>query len=128
MDFTDDISTVNVTGDSDPFARYVMPNISVTYISKKGGQTSLDNINEIAKKLNRTPRELVSYIQKQLATALTKKIILNGKFTAAQIQTHLTKYINDFVLCGTCQNPETDKEGDVLVCNACGNRTDIELA
>lgn len=57
--------------------------------------------------------------------------IINGAHEASKLQDHLDGYINKFVLCKKCKNPETDtkvKDGDItLDCKACGQRSAVDL-
>lgn len=57
--------------------------------------------------------------------------IINGAHEASKLQDHLDGFINKFVLCGACKNPETVvniKDGLIsLDCKACGARTDVNL-
>jgi len=126
MDFTN----TSMDGTVDQCARYKMPQITSSQINKKGGQTQITNLSEVANQIKRTNREIFSYIQRGLATSSgnDKKAILNGKFTTEQLQTLLVKYIQEWVLCGVCDNPETSltktKKELFLSCAACGGKTD----
>ena len=57
--------------------------------------------------------------------------IINGAHEASKLQDYLDGFINKFVLCKHCKNPETDvniKDGHItLDCKACGRRTDVDL-
>ena len=57
--------------------------------------------------------------------------IINGAHDASKLQDHLDGFINKFVLCKKCKNPETDvviKDGRIsLDCKACGQRSDVDL-
>ena len=57
--------------------------------------------------------------------------IINGAHEASKLQDHLDGFINKFVLCKKCKNPETDiiiKDGNILLdCKACGQRSDVDL-
>ena len=57
--------------------------------------------------------------------------IINGAHEASKLQDYLDGFINKFVLCKHCKNPETDvkiKDGDIsLDCKACGRRSDVDL-
>lgn len=125
--------TVNIGGGNDPFYRYKMPSISTRIESKNGGTTIIDNIDVIAEKLKRTPNELQKYFSKSLSCNVKynsgKGIIISAKKEQADLQTILSEYINKFVLCPKCQNPETTKEVSkkrtTLTCSACGKTSDI---
>jgi translation initiation factor 5 len=60
------------------------------------------------------------------------RYIINGAHDALKLQDSLDGFINKFVLCGKCKNPETDlivsKDGHIVRnCKACGQRTDVDL-
>jgi translation initiation factor 5 len=74
-------------------------------------------MNEIARSLNRPPMYPCKYFGTELG-AQTKhepkndRYIVNGAHDPARLQELLTGFIEKFVLCGPCGNPETD-----LVCS-----------
>ena len=57
--------------------------------------------------------------------------IINGAHEAVKLQDYLDGFINKFVLCKKCKNPETDvviKDGRIVLdCKACGQRSDVDL-
>jgi translation initiation factor 5 len=57
--------------------------------------------------------------------------IINGAHEASKLQDYLDGFINKFVLCRHCKNPETEvniKDGRItLDCKACGRHTDVDL-
>ena len=57
--------------------------------------------------------------------------IINGAHEASKLQDYLDGFINKFVLCKHCKNPETDvviKDGNIILdCKACGRRSDVDL-
>lgn len=57
--------------------------------------------------------------------------IINGAHEASKLQDQLDGFINKFVLCKKCKNPETDvhiKDGNILLdCKACGQRSDVDV-
>ena len=56
--------------------------------------------------------------------------IINGAHEASKLQDYLDGFIQKFVLCKKCKNPETDvqiKDGSItLDCKACGQRSDVD--
>src|SRR5437763_14863727 len=60
----------------------------------------------------------------------TQRHIVNGAHDKEKFQDLLDVFINKFVLCGECRNPETTliiKGQNVLrECKACGKRTEID--
>jgi translation initiation factor 5 len=61
------------------------------------------------------------------------KYIVNGAHEAVRLRELLDVFIDKFVLCGSCKNPETDliveKSGDYIYrdCKACGKKSDIDM-
>lgn len=59
------------------------------------------------------------------------RYIVNGAHDAARLRELLDGFIDKFVLCGECKNPETDlkiRDGDILRdCKACGKRTYVDM-
>jgi translation initiation factor 5 len=65
--------------------------------------------------------------------ATTDRYIVNGAHDAEKLQNVLDGFINKFVLCGSCKNPETDiiiSKDDVITknCKACGAITQADMA
>ena len=60
----------------------------------------------------------------------TQRHIVNGAHDKEKLQDLLDGFINKFVLCGECRNPETTliiKNNHVLrECKACGKRTEVD--
>src|ERR1700753_567524 len=60
------------------------------------------------------------------------RYIVNGAHDATRLRELLDGFIDKFVLCGSCKNPETDiiitKTEDILLdCKACGQRTRVDM-
>lgn len=61
------------------------------------------------------------------------RYIVNGAHEAVRLRELLDVFIDKFVLCGSCKNPETDlvveKNGDYIHrdCKACGKKTEIDM-
>ena len=102
-----------------------MPSVK---ISVEKGYTRLLNVNDIAKSLDRHPDEIVKFLGYELATQ--SKYNTNqsygefkGKHDRLKIQDKIYEYINYFVMCPSCTNPETTysiKKTVKLKCSACG--------
>ena len=61
-----------------------------------------------------------------------ERYIVNGAHQADHLRKLLDTFIDKFVLCGHCKNPETDlkitKDGMILRdCKACGARSDVDM-
>ena len=116
MDFTEEIV-------EDKFARYKTPIVEVLHLKKNKGQTQIVNLKEISDVLGRPGQQILSYVQRKLATCRTGKNALQGIHDQTSIQKMLVEYIQNNVLCGTCKNPETVPDGDGISCKACGKKT-----
>lgn len=132
------MALVNVRRDvSDPFYRYKMERLQTKIEGKGNGiKTVVVNLSTVATQLARPGSYVIKYFGFELGaqTNLDPKDdrwIINGAHDAAKLQDHLDGFINKFVLCKKCKNPETDvviKEGRILLdCKACGQRTEVDL-
>jgi translation initiation factor 5 len=123
----------------DTFYRYKMPPIKTKIEGRGNGiKTAIPNIIAVAKAIDRPPNWLLKYLaielgagcKIQLAQTLTNeedgRYIINGKFTAKELQDLLDEFIKKFVLCTKCENPETklritSKKQIESKCIACGH-------
>ncbi|KAJ1643349.1 eukaryotic translation initiation factor 5 [Coemansia asiatica] len=130
---------INIRRDTnDQFYRYKMPRLQGKIEGKGNGiKTVLPNIVEVSRALSRPPAYATKYFGSELG-AQTKieekndKYIVNGAHEVAKLQDLLYNFIDKFVLCGDCKNPETDliitKEQTIVRhCMACGKRTDVDM-
>jgi translation initiation factor 5 len=98
-----------------------------------GIKTVIENCAEISKSLDRNPEYVCKFFGFELG-ALTSsqndKYVVNGKHDAEDLAKVLDIFIEKFVLCGGCRNPETnvDIKGDkiFLKCRACGKSTQCD--
>jgi translation initiation factor 5 len=111
---------------SDPFFRYKRHQIEIQHINKKNGLVVLDNFNVIAKELNRPVNDVIKYFRKKLGMSITIsnstfqiKSSGGGGITVDVLEKILESYIEKFVLCKKCGNPETSPLN--FQCLACGN-------
>lgn len=133
------MATINIRRDvTDPFYRYKMERIQSKIEGKGNGIKSvIVNLSSIAHSLSRDPAYVVKFFGFELGAQVTAnpsddRYIINGAHDAAKLQDSLDGFINKFVLCKQCKNPETDliitKEGRIIRdCKACGQRTDVDL-
>uniref|UniRef100_A0A060TBZ9 ARAD1B18788p n=1 Tax=Blastobotrys adeninivorans TaxID=409370 RepID=A0A060TBZ9_BLAAD len=132
------MALLNICRDNkDPFYRYKMPPI-VSKIEGRGNgiRTAVVNASEVARALSRPCPYVIKFFGFELG-AQTKvdenndRYIVNGAHDAPKLQDLLDSFINKFVLCASCRNPETDliisKDGNITrVCKACGQRTKVD--
>ena len=115
----------------DPHYRYKMPPLVIRVVGSGNGiKTILDNLDDISKALKRPPELILKYlgIEKSSQTKFkNQEYIINGEFLAKELQNLIDKFIDGFVLCNKCQNPETKfsikKKLIRKKCNACGEKT-----
>lgn len=132
------MATVNINRSvTDMFYRYKMPKVIVKVEGKGNGiKTRIVNMSDIAKALDRPPSYPTKYFGCELGAqttvdAKTDKYIVNGSHTADKMQDILDGFIQKFVLCPKCENPETVlnvlKSNISQRCMACGDRGVIKI-
>lgn len=127
------MSNVNVNRSlTDQFYRYKMPKILAKVEGKGNGiKTVVVNMVEVAKALNRPPTYPTKYFGCELGAQTqfdfkNERFIVNGSHEAAKLQDLLDGFIKRYVLCPSCDNPETvltvlPKKGIINTkCIACG--------
>jgi len=127
------MGTLNVNRNlSDQFYRYKMPKLLAKVEGKGNGiKTVIVNMVEIAKALNRPPMYPTKYFGCVLGAQVNcdlknERYIVNGAHDAAKLQDLLDGFIQKYVLCAGCENPETvlganQKKGIITTsCKACG--------
>eukprot|EP01125_Pyxidicula_operculata_P003413 TRINITY_DN1417_c0_g1_i1.p1 TRINITY_DN1417_c0_g1~~TRINITY_DN1417_c0_g1_i1.p1 ORF type:complete len:414 (-),score=143.34 TRINITY_DN1417_c0_g1_i1:109-1326(-) len=118
----------------DEFYRYKMPQLRAKVEGRGNGiKTVIENMVEIAKALDRRPDYPTKFFGFELGSLTnthTDKYIVNGKHTAETLSKILDTFIEKYILCGSCKNPETDTiikgENIGLVCRACGSSTQVD--
>ncbi|OTB07186.1 hypothetical protein M426DRAFT_53949 [Hypoxylon sp. CI-4A] len=132
------MALVNVRRDvTDAFYRYKMEKIQTKIEGKGNGiKTVVVNLSSVAASLARPGSYVIKYFGFELGAQTNidppdDRWIINGAHEASKLQDHLDGFINKFVLCKKCKNPETDvviKDGHIVLdCKACGQRTDVDL-
>ncbi|OCH84693.1 eukaryotic translation initiation factor 5 [Obba rivulosa] len=130
---------VNIRRDvDDKFYRYRMP-LLLTKIEGKGNgiKTVVPNMSDVARALSRPPTYPTKFFGCELGaqTSFDEKndrYIVNGAHDAAKLRELLDVFIEKFVLCKACKNPETDliitKTDEIIRdCKACGERTGVDM-
>ncbi|KDQ54984.1 hypothetical protein JAAARDRAFT_196352 [Jaapia argillacea MUCL 33604] len=133
------MATVNVRRDvDDKFYRYRMP-LLMTKIEGKGNgiKTVIPNMSDVARALSRPPTYPTKFFGCELGaqTSFDEKndrYIVNGAHDATKLRELLDGFIDKFVLCKACKNPETNliiTKNDMIIrdCKACGERSDIDM-
>ncbi|KAI5460005.1 domain found in IF2B/IF5-domain-containing protein [Mariannaea sp. PMI_226] len=132
------MSLINVRRDvSDAFYRYKMERLQTKIEGKGNGiKTVVVNLSSVAASLARPGSYVIKYFGFELGAQTNidpkdDRWIINGAHDAPKLQDHLDGFINKFVLCKKCKNPETDvniKDDRILLdCKACGQRSDVDI-
>lgn len=113
--------------------------ILLTKIEGKGNgiKTVVPNMSDVARALSRPPTYPTKFFGSELGaqTSVDEKndrYIVNGAHDATRLRELLDAFIDKFVLCGSCKNPETDliiTKNEMIVrdCKACGERTGVDM-
>jgi len=133
---------VNIRRDvDDKFYRYRMP-LLLTKIEGKGNgiKTVIPNMSDVARALSRPPTYITKFFGCELGAQTpfdekNDRYIVNGAHDAARLRELLDGFIDKFILCRSCKNPETDlvilkngrNEDIIRDCKACGERTGIDM-
>jgi len=127
-------SSINMDDSSDPNFRYKMPAIVVKHEGTgKMKKSVLVNIESVCQSIGRPVDYLVTFLGQRLsASSRIEKCLshsyVSGHHDVRQVQAHVLKFIQEFVMCPTCGNPETSChiEGSKkhkaisLQCKGCG--------
>ena len=99
----------------------------------EGSQTIIKNLVEVADKLRRPPEHLLKYLSKELATSANqsgRRAVLQGRFKSDQVNSRLSNYIKEYVLCNECGKPDTSLTTFQGVkykrCEVCGARAPVK--
>ena len=102
-----------------------------------GIKTVIPNMVDIAKALARPPSYPTKFFGCELGAQTTldeknERYIVNGAHDANRLRELLAAFIDKFVLCPSCKNPETDlyiTKQDMIYrdCKACGHRQDVDM-
>lgn len=135
------MSLINIAGLTDvtDFSyRYKMPSMQAKVEGRGNGiKTVLVNIVELSQALNREAPEITKFFGCELGSQTTyatdtDRAVVNGAIETRDLQTHLRKYIEHFVLCKNCHLPETQYKikADQLLqkCLACGSKDVCDMA
>ncbi|MFH0896431.1 MAG: translation initiation factor IF-2 subunit beta [Candidatus Bathyarchaeota archaeon] len=102
--------------------------------SISGNRTILYNLKDICDRLKRDRNQMLKYLAGELATSGTvdgNRAIFQGKFDNRALEQLVERYINEFVLCPVCHQPDTRiaRKDRVyfLVCEACGASSSIRV-
>jgi translation initiation factor 5 len=131
------INIAGLTPVEDPSYRYKMPRIQAKVEGRGNGiKTVLVNVGDLGTALNRDAPEITKFFGCEIGSqtsysADTERAIVNGAHNAPDLQNHLSKYIENFVLCKNCRYPETHYKikGGIIYqkCLACGSKDSCDM-
>lgn len=120
---------INLTGTkfiNDPFYRYKM---TVPEIKTEKKSYIVSNFEDICKELDREPIHVAQFLNSRFgcSTKLKKgEYFIQKEITSKEVLTEIKIYIDYFVLCQSCGNPETVPDKDTFTCKACGHCSTVE--
>lgn len=137
MAFLTNKSSINMDGSSDPNFRYKMAAVVVKHEGTgKMKKSVLVNIESVCQSIGRPVDYVVTFLGQRLsASSRVEKDLshcyVSGHHDVRQVQAKVLNFIQEFVLCPTCGNPETSchVEGNKkhkamsLLCKGCGARS-----
>jgi translation initiation factor 2 subunit 2 len=96
-------------------------------------KTVFANIVDIARRMNRSPEHIISFLFAELGTTGSvdgeQRLVIKGRFQQKQIENVLRRYIVEYVTCKTCKSPETllTKENRLyfVQCESCGSTRSV---
>ncbi|VDM16701.1 unnamed protein product [Hydatigera taeniaeformis] len=117
---------------SDTKRRLVMAPPCMARVGTK--KTHFTNFNGICRSLNRDPAHLSAYLFAELGTTgsvdANGALLIRGKYQAKHIEPVLRNYARTYVLCSTCQSPDTELSRDsrllFLQCKTCRSRVTVK--
>ena len=121
---------LNIRRDTvDPHYRYKMPVLESKRMPKgKGGRTLLVNIADVAGALHRDGEEICRFISYELGVSSIKydpnTAAVKGLRGKRELQDLVYAYIDKFVLCPNCHDPETNY---IVAEGPSGRSRDVEL-
>lgn len=116
---------IESTDENEQNDRITIPDIDTRYDET---YTIVQNFSRIADTIRRDENELLSMLKGYLATSGSiddQTVRFKGKFSADDISEGLDEYLEKYVLCSSCESPDTryeDKPDDTVIrCTACGH-------
>jgi translation initiation factor 5 len=131
------LENIGLANAGDAFYRYKMPKLLIKLEGKGNGiKTVLPNLIDVANALERPVDYLFKYFiyeigvsSKIVGSGKTQSFVLMGNHTLT-IKTVLNRFIERYVQCKTCGNPETrismtKKRIIFMACKACGDNVEF---
>jgi len=114
--------------------RYVMAPPQLVRVGTR--KTMWSNFASICGVMHRAPEHMMSFLLAELGTDGSidgsQRLLIKGRYQAKQIESLLRKYIQEYVTCHMCRNPETTLTKDSVTrlyfiqCESCGSRRSVQ--
>ncbi len=107
--------------------RYQRPVVEAVYTKKFGKSTQIVNLDKIANAINTPVKTLIAYLRRELQCQITSvgTPLIKHHVLAKDIDDIIEKYIDIYVLCNMCKNPEFEevisRKKIKHQCKACGH-------
>lgn len=112
--------------------RLKIPEPDIIY---EGKMTIIRNFMDMVEMINREPKHIAKFLMTEFGIGVNitgKRLTINRKISADQINSKIRQYMDSFVICYECNSPDTEIEKmgrtSVLVCKACGAQHPIRMA
>lgn len=99
-----------------------------------GNRTLVTNFKEICDRLRRDQTHLLRFLAREMATAGAvegARAVFQGKFGSTIIERLIERYVQEFVRCPVCSQPDTKivREDRIhfMICEACGAKSPIRV-
>ena len=99
-------------------------------LENQGSKTVIKNFSDVANAIRRDTSHLSKYLFKELATPgliQGDTLILQAKVSKDSLQKKLDSYMQQYVYCKVCGEPDTriEKQDRItfIICEACGAKT-----
>ena len=126
------ICMINIQGCKsidDPFYRYQMEPVKLTYQTNK---TVFLNIKIICTNLDRSQECILKFLKSYFGISIENKnniVTMTKHIEQKDMQNAIYKFIDDYVLCKKCANPETyienKRKKNIMICKACCHKIEI---
>jgi len=113
------------------FDRFEIPRPTCSVV---GNRTLVTNFKEICDRLRRDQMHLLRFLAREMATAGVVegvRAVFQGKFSSTIIERLTERYVQEFVRCPVCNQPDTKivREDRIhfMICEACGAKSPIRI-
>ena len=111
-------------------SRFELPPVDVMW---EGQRTYLRNFSDFPKIMRRDSAKLLQYLSKEFAVPAERigdSAMFIGRRDPDDFTRLLKIYVNDYIMCPTCNSPDTrtekEKRISFLICEACGAKSTIK--